>query len=242
LRIWTFPKKADALKKEQIYEEKMAAMNEEFKKIRAQRHDFLKHVNTINHLLWKNENHELKEYFQNLLSEYHAANMSIKGEDGHIAATLLQSFQKGTNAGVKVTYDLDVPMSRLPLKPVDQIKLIGNLLDNAIEAAEEYLQSGEEDWKPEVSVKTEIYSGIFILEIRNHAHFYNPKILDSLFQTFEVSTKDPSQHEGIGTYIISNLVKNYHGKLTYSYKKPILSIKIKIPIIIGNHKNDMVID
>lgn len=211
MKFYTFPKRIVAFKEEEAYDEKIEKMNEEFRKIRAQRHDFLKHVNTIDYLLSNTEENEAKAYFRELLQEYNSMNVAIKGEDGHIASLLTKIYSVASKKGIEVTYDISVPLSGLPMRAIDQIKFLSNLLDNAVEAAEHFYKNHRYG---RISVKTELYGGIFLLEISNTAEFEDPKLLDTLFQSFNRTTKD-GNHEGLGTYIIASLVKEYRGKLTY---------------------------
>nr|WP_275695664.1 GHKL domain-containing protein [Fredinandcohnia sp. SECRCQ15] len=112
------------------------------------------------------------------------------------------------------------------MEAVDQIKLIANLLDNAIDAALDFKSSS-----PRITVITHKYGGIYILEISNHAQFEDTKVLDNLFGKYDISSKS-GNHEGLGTFIIANLVKKYNGKLTYQYRASVLTIRIKLPIIV----------
>jgi len=227
IKFYVFPKRIVAINEKESYEEKIERMNEEFRKIRAQRHDFLKHVNTINYLLSNTKENEAKAYFREIMKEYNSMNMAIKGEDGHIASLLTRIYNVASKKGIEVKYDLFVPLSGLPMRTVDQIKFLSNLLENAFEACEQFYKKYGYG---RISVKTELYGGIFLLEVNNNAEFLDSKLLDSLFKRFDRTTKE-GNHEGLGTYIIASLVKEYRGKLTYEYVKPTFTIKIKIPVI-----------
>lgn len=231
-RLQLLPKRLKEMDQEEIYKEEIAKMNEEFLSIRSQRHDFLSHINTIDYLLGQEANEEVKKYFSELIQDYNKVNVAIKGEEGHIAALLLNEYDKGIKAGINMDYNLHVPMSRLPLTAIDQVKLLSNLLDNAIDAAIEFYK---DKGSATVLVETDLQSGIFILKVSNSAQFADKKLLDSLFQKFKITTKE-GDHEGLGTYIITNLVNEYHGKLNYSYLNDTFTIIIKIPVIISNRE------
>lgn len=210
----------------QLLQEELDKVNMSFREVRSQRHDFLKHVSVVEFLLSKEEQAEAKDYFASLLEEYQRVNGSIQGEEGHMAAILLDKLQVANTHKVELKYELGIPLSGLPMDAVDQIKLIANLLDNAIDAALDCQVD-----IPRVTVTTHTYGGIYIFEVSNHAHFNDPKVLDHLFDKYEITSKS-GNHEGLGTFVIANVVKKYNGKLTFRYKDSILSIRIKFPIIV----------
>ncbi|WP_028400161.1 sensor histidine kinase [Ectobacillus panaciterrae] len=207
--------------------DKQQEQNESFRRIRSERHDFLKHVNVIQYLLNEKKFEEANDYFSELLQEYEETNASIKGEEGHIAAILVRYKRDAEMHDVQADYDLRIPLSYLPMKMIDQAKLISNLLANSVEAASAYRQHGR---KSAIQVRTSSCGGIFVLEIINHTLPIPKETADHIFRRFAMSSKGAG-HEGMGTYIIAKLVGQYNGILSYKYEHDIFSVKIKIPIV-----------
>ena len=208
-------------------EEEREQQNLIFRKIRAQRHDFLKHANVTQHLLQENRVEEAIQYFNELIGEYQQVNATVKGEEGHMAAILFRYQKLCQDSQIQVAYDLEVPLSALPMKKTDQSKLISNLLENSLEAARAYRQQKE---KGRIEVRSSLYGGIYILELTNNTLPLPNELSDYLFSRFEHTTKT-GQHEGLGTFIIASMVKQYHGDLSYKYMGNELSVKIKLPNI-----------
>lgn len=202
--------------------------NEGFRRLRSERHDFLKHANAVQHLLNEEQYDKARVYFQELIGQYTASNSAISGEDGHIAAMLLHYQAQAEANGTNIVYELETPLSRLPMKITDQVKLLSNLLSNATEAANEYARTQK---KSHLHVRTNMYGGIFILEVTNSTLALPKETVDYLFQRFDISTKNSSR-EGLGTYIIAKTTEKYGGTLRYTYEKPMLSIKIKVPVVV----------
>lgn len=207
--------------------------NHAFREIRAQRHDFLKHVSVTQHLLEEQKVEDALRYFNELIGEYKQVNASIKGEDGHIAAILFQYQKLCNDSGIPFTCDFEVPLSSLPMKKTDQSKLISNLLENSFEAADEYRK---QKGVARIEMRSGLYGGIFILELKNSTLPLPNELSDHLFNEFEYSTKT-GHHEGLGTFIIASLVKQYHGDLSYKYMGNELSVKIKLPIITNREEH-----
>ncbi|GAA0321635.1 two-component system sensor histidine kinase NatK [Bacillus carboniphilus] len=224
IRNWGI-QKDEAIKR---LEEEREVQNSIFRTIRSQRHDFLKHISVVQHLLEEDKLKDARAYFASLLGEYETMNMAIKGEEGHIAAILHQYQRLCEEHQVSLTYDFQVPVSSLPLTLTDQTKLLSNLLENSFEAAREY--QGKESTAT-IECRSSLYGGIIVLEIKNSTLPLDKEILDHLFERFDLTSKHKG-HEGLGTYIIANLVKQYHGNLSFKYASNELLIKIKFPLIV----------
>ncbi|MDQ0230383.1 sensor histidine kinase [Metabacillus malikii] len=226
-RIFRYPEMVKQKDTATKYEMKIKEMNEHFLTIRSQRHDFLKHVSAIDYLIGQDAGDEVKQYFRNLLGDYEKVNRTIKGEEVHISSILLKYKIQAEQAGVKATYNLTVPVSTLPLSKIHQVQLVTNLLENAVEAAQSYFDKAG---TAKLELNTDRHGGIFILEVKNSAYIDDKGLLDNLFTKFEVSSKG-GHHQGLGTYIISNIVKSHNGRITYQFLNNELSIRVKLPLI-----------
>ncbi|WP_028776256.1 sensor histidine kinase [Shimazuella kribbensis] len=216
---------------------KMNEMDMHFLTIRAQRHDFLKHVSAIGYFIEQERNQDARQYFEDLLGEYKETNDTIKGEKIHISSILWKYKRIAEQTGTIVNYHLHVPVSRMPINRLNQVQLITNLLENAVDATRSFHTRFAHS---AISLHTEVHGGIYIVEIKNNAFFDDRTILDTLFDQFENSSKN-GDHQGIGTFIISSLVKSHNGKLSYRYQNQELVIKIKLPLIL-NQKNKHIIN
>nr|WP_306798575.1 GHKL domain-containing protein [Oceanobacillus saliphilus] len=235
LFIWTeaihiaFSSKLFASEK-QIKEmvEERDQMNETFRTVRAQRHDYLKHVSAIHFMLEKGGNAEAKAYLDEIVDEYEETNLSIKGERGSIAAMLHQMYNRAKSSGISAVYHLDLPLSTLPLSDTDLVNLVGNLLSNSIDACEEW----QKERKEQASLTLQFYkrSGLYLLICKNSTLPIPNDMLDSLFHTYGKTTK-AGHHEGLGTKIIHDTVKEYKGLLDFTYRDQEFTVKIKIPAI-----------
>lgn len=203
-------------------------LNDTYLAVRKQRHDFLKHVSAVQYMLDKGQFSEAKAYFGGLLSGYEEVNLAIKGENGPVAGVLHHMQKKASAEGISIHYDLELPLSSLPMKDGDIAALAGNILSNSIEAAADYKASGFDD----AYARLQFYkrSGLMILTCSNSTLPVPQSIIDSLFERFGMSTKE-GDHEGLGTKIIKDIVLSYNGFLDYTHKGQSFEVKIKIPHI-----------
>ena len=210
------------------FEEQSSHFNETFRQVRSERHDFLKHVSAIHYLLENENNKEAKTYLDDLVDGYEETNLSIKGERGVVAGVLNQMYRRAKASGISVVYDFDLPLSSLPLSDQHMVTLIGNLLSNGLDACEEWQQKE----KKQAILTLQFYkrSGLYLLICKNNSLPIPTNILDTLFQTYGITTKK-GEHEGLGTKMIHDIVKDHQGFLDFVYKDQEFIVKIKIPAI-----------
>ena len=164
LRLSLLAKNKEAAASLDLVLKEREAMNETFRAIRAQRHDYLTHVGSLHYLIEEEKWDDARSYINELAAEYQSLNQSIKGEQGHVAAILHDTFVKAGQRGISVTYDLEVPFSSIALKQIDQSKLLGNLLSNALEAASSYALDNDD---AKISLSSTKKSGLYIVEVTN---------------------------------------------------------------------------
>lgn len=196
--------------------------------LRADRHDSMKHITALHYLLEQGEEQEAKNYLDQLLSNYDATNLSLKGEETHLAA-FLHHVKKATHSKqIEIRYDLEEPLSQLPLSLPEQSILVGNLLFNSLDAVESYY---EVYGQGQIILSTSFKSGLYVLELSNSSLPIEAHILDHLFDK-QVITSKKGEHEGLGTAIVARLVKKHHGSIDYCYLNKTFTVKIKLPKLI----------
>ncbi|MCR8847525.1 GHKL domain-containing protein [Rossellomorea sp. SC111] len=202
-------------------------LSETFRVVRSERHDFLKHISSIHYMLEHHHHEEAAAYLDDLVDGYEETNLSIKGERGSVAGILHQMYNRGKSCGVTMIYDVDMPLSTLPLPDRKIVTLLGNLLSNSIEASTEWLEHNGN----QATISLQFYkrSGLYMLICKNPSLPIAPQILDELYQSHGHTTK--KGHEGLGTKIIQETVKEYNGFLDFVYKEEEFTVKIKIPAI-----------
>ncbi|CAG9606925.1 sensor histidine kinase [Pseudoneobacillus rhizosphaerae] len=210
------------------HDAQLEQINETFRVVRSERHDFLKHISAIHFMLDNNKPNDAKHYLDELVESYEETNLSIKGESGVVASVLHQAYLRARKSGIEVIYDLDLPLSTLPLSDQKIVTLIGNLLSNSLDACEEWQVLRR---KPS-TVIVEFYkrSGLYILLCKNNSLPIPVKIVDELFSSYGKTTKGGA-HEGLGTKIIKDIVEEHQGFLDFVHKGEEFEVKIKVPAI-----------
>ena len=210
------------------FEDQSSHFNETFRIVRNERHDFLKHVSAIHYLLEHEKNQEAKVYLDQLVDGYEETNLSIKGERGVVAGVLHQVYRKAKACGMEVVYDFDLPLSSLPLSDQEMVTLLGNLLSNSLDACEEW----KKQTKKQALITLQFYkrSGLYLFICKNNSLPVPAEVLDQLFKTYGHTTKKGG-HQGLGTKMIHEVVKEHQGFLDFVNKDQEFTVKIKIPAI-----------
>ncbi|MBS4175103.1 GHKL domain-containing protein [Bacillus sp. FJAT-49736] len=210
------------------FEAQREHINETFRIVRSERHDFLKHVSALHFMLENEKSQEAKAYLDELVDGYKETNLSIKGERGVVAAILHQMYRRAKAVGIDIIYDLDLPLSTIPIADQDMVTLLGNLLSNSIDACEEWQKTQHK--QAQLSLQMYKRSGLYILICKNNSMPIPLEILDDLFHSFGKTTKGDG-HEGLGTKIILDVVQAHQGFLDFVFKEQEFTVKIKIPAI-----------
>lgn len=202
--------------------------NETFQLIRKERHDYLKHIAAIQYLLENNEYDQTRSYINSIVNQFEETNLSIKGEHGAIASVLHTNFKRARDKNIAINYQLEVPISSMPISSAQLVELIGNIVENAIDACEKWQTSTNSQGVVELSLRKR--SGLFLLTCQNSTPTLPINVADELFIRSGVTTKEG--HDGLGTTIIQTIVQKHHGYLEFTAEKNMFTLSCKIPDVI----------
>lgn len=228
IRMYTSHVLSGLLNERDGFAKERSHMNETFRIVRSERHDFLKHISAIHYMLDHQEAEKAKEYLDDLVDGYEKTNLSIKGERGSIAGILHQMYRDASNAGLNIVYDTDLPLSTMPMTDKELVALLGNLLSNGIDAAVEWQEETGEQGA--VTLQFHKRSGFYILKVENHCRTIPGPILDKIYQQEGITTKS-GDHHGLGTKVIKDIVKDYNGFLDFIHRGQRFETKLKFPAI-----------
>ena len=108
------------------------------------------------------------------------------------------------------------------------VTLLGNLLSNSLDACEEW----QKQTKKNGIITLQFYkrSGLYLFICKNNSLPVPAEVLDQLFKTYGHTTKK-GDHQGLGTKMIHEVVKEHQGFLDFVNKDQEFTVKIKIPAI-----------
>ena len=111
-------------------------MNDSVEKIRALKHEFKKHFSMLETLSESKNYEELNKYLQEINAGFNQANKYIESGNIVIDSILNYKLQEMYEKDIKVDTEI-VLLEKLDISFYDFNIILGNLLDNSIEAAEQ---------------------------------------------------------------------------------------------------------
>lgn len=173
--------------------------------LRMQYHDYNHHLGMINMMLAMNQVDQAKRYLKGVVDELESVEEIVRSGNEALNALLYSKIARGNKRGVPVEILLENPVCPMKVTDWDLNRIIGNLLDNAIEALE--------DIANDKSVKLTIKGG-------NDYNLFNVKTFGIVIddekeaRIFERGfTSKGEEGHGLGLAICKQLVDRYDGKI-----------------------------
>jgi signal transduction histidine kinase len=192
-------------------------------RLQVERHDFYNHLTAVYGYIKAGHYVEAETYIQSLYKTVGHIESLLKLDPPELAALLSVKQEEAKIGGVDFYWKVDIEGKNLPLSPEDLTHLVGNLLDNALEAA-----------KTNCSPRVELIVASSVmgldLVVSNNGKPIPEDIRNNIF-TAGYTTKNKNQHSGLGLYIIKQIVDRHNGRLELKEpeKYPGVEFKIRIP-------------
>lgn len=182
------------------YRNQLDVIMESQGRIRALRHDMKNHMLALQMLMRKREWEEADRYLSSM-QDFMAnpAEYITTGNDA-MDSLLNYKLQRANDVLNTVEARVNIP-EKLILHSFDLNVVLGNLLDNAIEAA-----SRTEEKKLKLAMKLD--KGILFINIRNSCH----GIADGRIRRLKTTKEDAVNH-GFGLSNVRRIVEKYHGDM-----------------------------
>ena len=105
--------------------------------MRKQRHDFLNHLQVVYSLVDMGENAEATKYIETVYGQMHRLSAGMKTDKPAINALLQAKLGDAERRGVRMELDVTSRYANLPMNDWEMCRVLGNLIDNAMDAMEE---------------------------------------------------------------------------------------------------------
>lgn len=179
--------------------------------LRSQAHEYANKLHTIAGLITLDAKEEALE----LIGQETAGHQALLGllresvEDPIIAGCLLGKYNRASELGMRLVIDPDSHLGRLPrhLEPQQIVTVIGNLIDNALEAS---LTNDAE----EVRLSMTDLGDEIVIEVEDDGPGIPVELQHKVFQS-GVSSK--SGGRGLGLHLATEAVQVMHGQLTLEH-------------------------
>jgi len=186
----------DAYKKQLFY---IKNMEEAMHSIRAQRHDFKNHISCIYGLLMLEKNKEALEYTKRFTNQIVQYDGLLDTGNSIVTSLLNMKLMKANSENIPFEISVDLP-DHIKLDMLDISIVLGNLLDNAIEACTPVNENDR-----------------FKVNIGN-------------FQDHFTTKNESMEEHGYGLYNIQQIVNKYHGRLKIEDNEDTFHVNRAIPL------------
>lgn len=187
--------------------------------IRSQRHDYNFHVQTLHGLLLREDYDACENYLNQLLKDSIEMNQILPLEDAAISALILSFRNKAAQNGINMDISIENDLSRIVTNVYETNKVIGNLLQNAIDETE---LVPDKSYGIRLSI---LKRGEFcIISVSNRISRMNP------MGAYKVGHSSKNGHEGIGIASIEALASKYGGVVYSRMEDDIIYFVAKFPL------------
>lgn len=184
------------------YQNQLEVIMESQNRVRALKHDMRNHILALQVLVQKNEMREADKYLDSMQTFMNNPQEYVKTGNDTVDSLLNYKIQKANEVLNVVETKISIPES-LSLRSFDLNVVLGNLLDNAIDAS---MQTEDKELK--ISIRLD--KGILFLNICNSCQGIAGGRRD-----FLETTKEDKVNHGIGLKNVRRIVEKYHGDMEF---------------------------
>lgn len=189
-------------------------------RMRGFRHDMLNHVQVILGYLQQRRYEQIRRYLEEISGNLASVNVRARTGNPTVDALLGCKLAAAHRQGIDFEYAVAIPEA-LPLPATDLSCVLGNLLDNALEACRAIT---DPDAGKSVDLMMDIHEGCLSICVRNTAP-HDPTRSSGAF----VSRK--GKGHGIGLRNIRYIVRKYAGSLTLQPQEDMFFALVMLPIV-----------
>lgn len=194
---------AEAVNNEKLLKQQLQSQTKHFdeitlaqKQLKSVRHDLKNHVISIHSFIQKNEKNECEEYLKNLSNEIESRKSMIDTANTVLDSIIFTKQNIAEIKNIRFTENIIIP-ERLTLEPIDCCIILGNALDNAIEACDRLKNDSDKF----INFSLIYDNSSLLCKIENPATTKENKKL--------TTTKLDSLNHGIGINNIKRTLKKY---------------------------------
>ena len=189
--------------------------------LRAQRHDYLNHLQVVYGLMELDEYYELKNYLAPIYTGLMKTGKALKTKNPAVNALLRAKMEEAESKGIDFYVEVTSDLSGLKAEPWELCKVLANLMDNAITALEAI--PSEKKLRVDIGEDRDSYR----FSVANNGPAIPEELQESIFRE-GFTTKKESGH-GMGLSIVTQVLKTYKGTINLSSTEEETVFRIRIP-------------
>lgn len=189
--------------------------------LRSQRHDFLNHIQILYSLMELEAYEETRDYLNRLYGDVGKLNAKIKTKSVAMNALLQAKSNEAETRNIPFDISINSRLEALNMPDWELCRVIGNMIDNGMRAAEHFGRDGFLSLDINETIKT------YELIITNSSLPIDEATIQQFFTPGYTTKKDIENH-GMGLYISDVLMKKYHNQIEMTYEADKVVIRLMI--------------
>ena len=199
------------------YEREIALQNEKVEMVRSVRHDMRHHISEIAALAGNGETEQIIKYVSALDENLSESRMLVDSGNTGLDTVLNYMLERAVEKGVPVNVKVAVP-KELELSTYDMNIILGNLIENAIEA-----QQGVDE--PGIDLTINFYKDSLIIEISNSC-LNKVEFRDGI----PITTKQSVSEHGYGIKNVLKVLDKYENTIDFECTDNRFTVKILMQV------------
>ena len=190
--------------------------------LREQRHDFKNHLQVISALLEMEEYDEAQNYVRKITSDMRLVGRAMRTAQPAVNALLSAKYLLCENKGISFQLDITAKLINMPTEPWEICRVLGNLIDNAVEA-----QETEQVKNPVIHVDIHEKGTVIVMTVFNNGTTIPDSLKEQIFLA-DVSTK--GEGHGMGLAIVSSIVERCGGTVSAESTDAGTTFTVMLPV------------
>lgn len=191
-----------------------------YSEMRGIRHDYRNHLQVMAAYLQKEELIHLEKYMNELTNELNQVDTIIRTGNTLIDALVNTKLTRAKTRGVSIDATAIAP-AELGIQDIDLAIVLGNLLNNAIEATT--VQKAEK-------LNDERFIRLYIAPMKNNLYISVTNTMDQSPKKGFLSLKAPNR-QGYGLRRIDQTIEKYNGLVNRQWEEGVFATEITIPLV-----------
>lgn len=194
-----------------------------YQTMRAWRHDYHNHMQSIKAMISMNKKEELSEYLDNLEKDLDSIDIAIRTGNVGLDAILSSKVSIARKNKIDVTCTAKVPQD-MKISDVHLCAIVGNLMDNAIEACEKIPGGAKQTLQKFIRIYIGLFKNQLYISVTNSTKEKKRKKLT------ELVTSKIGEH-GFGLRRIDKIADQYQGYVNRKNEPGVFATEVMLPLM-----------
>ncbi|MDQ0286682.1 sensor histidine kinase regulating citrate/malate metabolism [Desulfofundulus luciae] len=193
-------------------------LEEMIRNIRAQRHDFISHLQAVYGMLQMGKLESAREYLAEVTGDIRILSQTLRLKQPEVAALVQQKAALAASRNISFGLVIETDLGKLTMRPHNLNRILGNLLDNAMEAVM-FLATKDRYVRLEIREDEQSY----ILAVGNSG----PEIKEDIRgKIFEPGFSTKGENRGLGLAIVREIVEQHGGQVRLTSPPTIFTVTL----------------